>query len=29
MNKTTRTVALFAGLSLVAVGCQKEDINNQ
>ncbi len=26
MNKTTRTVALFAGLSLVAVGCQKEDI---
>lgn len=29
MKKTIRTVALFAGLSLVAVGCQKEDINKQ
>ena len=26
MNKTTKTVALFSVLSLMAVGCQKENV---
>ena len=28
MKKTTKTVALFLGMSLVAVSCQKENDNN-
>lgn len=28
MNRNMKTVALFLGLSLVAVSCQKENDNN-
>lgn len=28
MNRNMKTVALFLGLSLVAVNCQKENDNN-